>query len=219
MSGGRHFDQDKESTAYAGNLDERVTDALLWELFTQMGPVVNVHLPKDRVSQLHQGYGFVEMRSEEDAEYACKILNNTRMFGKPIRVNKASADRRGPGGETIGGSQGVGAELFAGNLDGSVDERVLYETFSRFGPLVATPKVSSRISLCDLCLKHELMISFFFAGSTRRGRSLQGLRLPELRFFRSLRRRHRQHARPVPQQQGDHGAIRVQEGRQGRASR
>lgn len=147
MSGGRHFDQDKESTAYAGNLDERVTDPLLWELFMQMGPVVNVHLPKDRVSGLHQGYGFVEMRGEEDAVYACKILNGTRMFGKPIRVNMANADRRGPGGETIGGTQGVGAELFLGNLEGSVDERVLYETFSRFGPLVAAPKVSSLISL------------------------------------------------------------------------
>lgn len=26
-------------------------------------------MPKDRVTNLHQGYGFVEFRSEEDADY------------------------------------------------------------------------------------------------------------------------------------------------------
>ncbi len=73
---------------YIGNLDERVTDALVWELMLQAGRIVNVHLPKDRVSQTHQGYGFVEFISEEDAEYAARIMNQVRLYGKPIRVNK-----------------------------------------------------------------------------------------------------------------------------------
>jgi hypothetical protein len=30
---------------------------------------VNVYLPKDRVTNNHQGYGFVEYRAEEDADY------------------------------------------------------------------------------------------------------------------------------------------------------
>jgi len=42
----------------------------------------------------------------------------------------------------LGGGQGVGAELFVGNLDTMVDEKVLFETFSRFGPLIAPPKVA-----------------------------------------------------------------------------
>lgn len=37
----------------------------------------------------------------------------------------------------------VGAELFVGNLDPMVDEKTLYDTFSRFGSLVAAPKVGS----------------------------------------------------------------------------
>lgn len=49
---------------------------------------MNVHLPKDRVTQTHQGYGFVEFISEEDAEYAARIMNQVRLYGKPIRVNK-----------------------------------------------------------------------------------------------------------------------------------
>jgi RNA recognition motif. (a.k.a. RRM, RBD, or RNP domain) len=30
---------------------------------------VNVYLPKDRVTNQHQGYGFVEFRTEDDADY------------------------------------------------------------------------------------------------------------------------------------------------------
>ncbi|EXJ79636.1 hypothetical protein A1O3_07915 [Capronia epimyces CBS 606.96] len=134
MSGARHWEQDKDSTIYIGNLDERVTDALVWELFLQAGRIVNVHLPKDRVTQTHQGYGFVEFTSEEDAEYAARIMNQVRLYGKPIRVNKASADKQK--------SVEVGAELFIGNLDPMVDERMLYETFGRFGTLVAAPKIA-----------------------------------------------------------------------------
>ncbi|KAJ9612330.1 Spliceosome-associated protein 49 [Cladophialophora chaetospira] len=134
MSGARHWEQDKDSTIYIGNLDERVSDALVWELFLQAGRIVNVHLPKDRVTQSHQGYGFVEFNSEEDAEYAARIMNQVRLYGKPIRVNKASADKQK--------SVEVGAELFVGNLDPMVDERMLYDTFGRFGTLVAAPKIA-----------------------------------------------------------------------------
>ncbi|KAF3483602.1 splicing factor 3B subunit 4 [Arthroderma uncinatum] len=134
MSGARHWEQDKEATVYIGNLDERVTDRLVWELMLQAGRIVNVHLPKDRVTQTHQGYGFVEFNSEEDAEYASRIMNQVRLYGKPIRVNKASADKQ----KTVE----VGAELFVGNLDPMVSEQVLYDTFSRFGSLISLPKVA-----------------------------------------------------------------------------
>ena len=126
-------EQDKEATVYVGNLDERVHDSLVWELMLQAGRIVNVHLPKDRVTQSHQGYGFVEFISEEDAEYAARIMNQVRLYGKPIRVNKASADKQ----KTVE----VGAELFVGNLDPMVTEQTLYDTFGRFGTLVTAPKV------------------------------------------------------------------------------
>lgn len=49
---------------------------------------VNVHLPKDRITGNHQGYAFVEFLGEEDADYAIKIMNMIKLYGKPIRVNK-----------------------------------------------------------------------------------------------------------------------------------
>lgn len=116
---------------------------------------MNVYLPKDRITNNHQGYGFVEFRTEEDADYvsapssysltcqlckaielsliqclalseqhgmlggcslqAIKVLNMIKVYGKPIRVNKASQDKR---------TQDVGANMFIGNLDPEVDEKV-----------------------------------------------------------------------------------------------
>lgn len=35
----------------------------------QSGVAANVYLPKDRVTNQHMGYGFVEFRSEDDADY------------------------------------------------------------------------------------------------------------------------------------------------------
>uniref|UniRef100_A0A7N0RCD5 Splicing factor 3B subunit 4 n=2 Tax=Kalanchoe fedtschenkoi TaxID=63787 RepID=A0A7N0RCD5_KALFE len=130
---GQHSaERNQEATAYVGNLDPQVTEELLWELFVQAGPVVNVYVPKDRVTSLHQGYGFVEFRSEEDADYAIKVLNMIKLYGKPIRVNKASQDKK---------SLDVGANLFIGNLDMDVDEKLLYDTFSAFGVIVSNPKI------------------------------------------------------------------------------
>ncbi|KAJ7944315.1 Polyadenylate-binding protein 8 [Quillaja saponaria] len=130
---GQHAaERNQEATAYVGNLDAQATEELLWELFVQAGPVVNVYVPKDRVTNLHQGYGFVEFRSEDDADYAIKVLNMIKLYGKPIRVNKASQDKK---------SLDVGANLFIGNLDPDVDEKLLYDTFSAFGVIVTNPKI------------------------------------------------------------------------------
>ncbi|CAA2967429.1 splicing factor 3B subunit 4 [Olea europaea subsp. europaea] len=130
---GQHSaERNQDATVYVGNLDTRVSEELLWELFVQAGPVVNVYVPKDRVTNAHQGYGFVEFRSEEDADYAIKVLNMIKLHGKAIRVNKASQDKK---------SVDVGANLFIGNLDPDVDEKLLYDTFSAFGVIVSNPKI------------------------------------------------------------------------------
>ena len=121
---------------YVGNLDPQMDEQLLWELFVQCGPVASVYVPKDRVTSSHQGYAFVEMKREEDCEYCVKILNMIKVFGKPIRVNKASQRwrerrRRSPSALNV----------FVGNLDAEIDEKMLYDTFSAFGSVITAPKV------------------------------------------------------------------------------
>jgi len=36
----------------------------------------------------------------------------------------------------------IGANLFVGNLDSSVDEKMIYDTFSAFGMIIQTPKIA-----------------------------------------------------------------------------
>jgi len=132
MAAGPVSERNQDATIYVGGLDEKVNESLLWELFVQAGPVVNVHMPKDRVTMMHQGYGFVEFLSEDDADYSIKIMNMIKLFGKPVRVNKASAHQK---------NLDVGANIFIGNLDPEVDEKLLYDTFSAFGVILTTPKI------------------------------------------------------------------------------
>lgn len=120
--------KNQEATCYIGNLDEKATDAIVWELFVQVAPVVSLFIPKDRVNQTHNGFGFIELASEGDADYAAKVLNGVKLFGKSIRVNRASADRR---------NLDIGANLFIGNLDPLVDESQLQETFRSFGNVLS----------------------------------------------------------------------------------
>ena len=56
MAAGPVSERNQDATIYVGGLDEKVNESLLWELFVQAGPVVNVHMPKDRVTMMHQGY-------------------------------------------------------------------------------------------------------------------------------------------------------------------
>jgi len=55
-----------------------------------------------------------------------------KLYGKPIRVNKASSDKKG---------QDMGANLFIGNLDPDVDEKLLFDTFSQFGAIIKPPMI------------------------------------------------------------------------------
>ena len=49
-----------------------------------------------------------------------------------VRVNKASSHQK---------NLDVGANLFVGNLDPEIDEKLLYDTFSAFGVILQTPKI------------------------------------------------------------------------------
>lgn len=59
-------------------------------------------------------------------------MNMVKLYGKPVRMNKATQDKK---------TLDIGANLFIGNLSPEVDEKMLYDTFSAFGGIVSTPKV------------------------------------------------------------------------------
>lgn len=46
--------RNQEATCFVGSLADEVDDELLWELFTQVGAVVDVSMPKDAVTGEHR---------------------------------------------------------------------------------------------------------------------------------------------------------------------
>lgn len=125
-------DRNAEATVHVAHLDEKVTDALLWELMVQAGPVRHVYIPRNRITGAHFGYGFCEFLTPLDAFYASKVLNSVNLFSKAIRISQSTVDRV---------SQDVGANLFIGNLVEEVDEKLLHDAFSAFGPLIDAPYI------------------------------------------------------------------------------
>lgn len=117
--------RNQQATVWIGGLEAQATEELVWELMVQSGPVVSVNMPRDKITGTHQGYAFCEFLTPEDADYAVRIMNSIRVYGKQIRVNKAAVDKKE--------DEGFYANLFVGNLDPDVDEKILYDTFSQFG--------------------------------------------------------------------------------------
>ena len=53
-----------------------------------------MHFPRDKITNEHSSYGFVEFKNEDDADYAIKIMHMIKLYGRAIKVNKASQDKR-----------------------------------------------------------------------------------------------------------------------------
>jgi splicing factor 3B subunit 4 len=87
-------------------------------------------MPKDKVMQMHNGYGFVKFLDVVDADYAMTILNMVKLFWRPICVSKSSLNAK------VELDWYVSANLFIGILDPQVDETLLYDTFLTFGTLI-----------------------------------------------------------------------------------
>jgi RNA recognition motif-containing protein len=74
---------------YVGNLDYKVTEEELREIFEKIGETQSVKIITDVVTGRSKGFGFVEMSSNEDAEKAISTLNGTTLLGRPLTVNEA----------------------------------------------------------------------------------------------------------------------------------
>jgi RNA recognition motif-containing protein len=85
---------------YIGNLPFNTTTEAIRELFSAYGEVETVNLITDRETGRLRGFGFVEMRDEQEAAAAIAALNGVELEGRSLTVNIARprADRRSGGG-------------------------------------------------------------------------------------------------------------------------
>lgn len=58
-------------------------------MFAGAGQVVSANVITDKFSGRSKGFGFVEMSSDEEADKAIEMLNNTQVGDRTIVVNEA----------------------------------------------------------------------------------------------------------------------------------
>ncbi|XP_071925547.1 uncharacterized protein [Coffea arabica] len=62
-------------TVYVGNLDERVSDRVLYDILIQAGRVVDLYIPRDKETEKPKGFAFAQYETEEVADYAVKLFS------------------------------------------------------------------------------------------------------------------------------------------------
>ena len=94
---------------YVGNLDYGVTDSALEQMFAAHGTVESAQVIMDRDTGRSKGFGFVEMKTEQEAQAAIAALNGAQSGGRSLTVNEAKPrEDRGGGRGGRGGSGGRG---------------------------------------------------------------------------------------------------------------
>lgn len=76
-------DPDAEYTLWCGNISDRMTEEILYELFLQAGPLQEVKIPKDRDNR-QQNYAFITFKHIASVAYAIQIFENTYLFDRPL---------------------------------------------------------------------------------------------------------------------------------------
>ncbi|XP_074890039.1 splicing regulator RBM11 isoform X3 [Buteo buteo] len=87
--------EEAERTLFVGNLESRVREEILYELFLQAGPLTDVTMCKDKEGKT-KSFGFVCFKHKESVPYAIALLNGIRLYGRPIKVQCRLGSSRSP---------------------------------------------------------------------------------------------------------------------------
>ena len=78
---------------YVSNLNYKVDEGDLREIFEEYGEVTSVKIITDKDSGRSKGFGFVEMKENSEGKKAIDALNGAEVEGRKIIVNEARPRR------------------------------------------------------------------------------------------------------------------------------
>lgn len=76
-------------TLYVGNVDFRLTNEDLNDMFTSFGTVNSAKIIIDRETGRSKGFAFVEMGSDSEGRKAIQEMNGALVEGRNLKVNEA----------------------------------------------------------------------------------------------------------------------------------
>lgn len=94
-------------TVFVGNIGDQIDEYTLFEAFSQYNCSDSRIIRGDDNRCL--GYGFVTIRTQEDAKAAVSAMDGTRLMGRPLRVSFAKTPR-------LSEADGLQAQSTTGNV-------------------------------------------------------------------------------------------------------
>ncbi|KAL3513295.1 hypothetical protein ACH5RR_026012 [Cinchona calisaya] len=81
-------------TVYVGNLDEKVSDRVLYDILIQAGRVVDLYVPRDKETDKPKGFAFAQYETEEIADYAVKLFSGlVTLYSRTLKFAISGQDK------------------------------------------------------------------------------------------------------------------------------